>query len=118
MSQQGSFVGGFLLGAIVGGAVGGVVGVLVTSRLSQGEPSDAIAKLDSKRLDGKRLDGKDKKRQIKATTEQGMEVARRGLEDKIAQLNEAIDDVQQQLGSVNGNPKEPIKGQAIAPQDS
>ncbi len=113
MSQQGNFVGGFLLGAIVGGAVGGVVGVLVTSRLSQAEPSDAIAKLDSKRLDGK-----DKKRQIKATTEQGMEVARRGLEDKIAQLNEAIDDVQQQLGTVNGNPKEPIKGQAIAPQDS
>ena len=123
MSQQDNFVGGFLLGAIVGGAVGGVVGVLVTSRLSQTEPSDAIAKLDSKRLDskrldGKRLDGKDKKRQIKATTEQGMEVARRGLEDKIAQLNEAIDDVQQQLGTVNGNPKEPIKGQAIAPQDS
>ena len=120
MSQQGNFVGGFLLGTLVGGVVGGVVGVLVTSRLSQAEP-DAIAKLDNKRLDkrldGKRLDGRDKKRQIKATTEQGMEVARRGLEDKIAQLNEAIDDVQQQLGTVNGTPKEPIKGQAIAPQE-
>ena len=117
MSQQGNFVGGFLLGAIVGGAVGGIVGVLVTSRLSQADLPDAIAKLDGKRLDGKRLDGKDKKRQIKPTTEQGMEVARRGLEDKIAQLNEAIDDVQQQLGTVNGTAKESIKGQAIAPQE-
>jgi hypothetical protein len=31
-----------------------------------------------------------------------MEVARRSLEDKIAQLNDAIDDVRQQLGGVNG----------------
>jgi gas vesicle protein len=116
MSQQDNFVGGFLLGTLVGGVVGGVVGVLVTSRLSQAELPDAIAKLDSKRLDSKRLENKDKKRQIKPTTEQGMEVARRGLEDKIAQLNEAIDDVRQQLGTVNGTPKEP-KGQAIAPQD-
>jgi hypothetical protein len=46
-----------------------------------------------------------------------MEVARRGLEDKIAQLNDAIDDVRQQLGTVNGTPKEPNKAQAIAPQD-
>jgi gas vesicle protein len=57
MSQQGNFVGGFLLGTLVGGVVGGVVGVLVTSRLSQAEPPDAIAKLNSKRLDSKRLDG-------------------------------------------------------------
>jgi hypothetical protein len=32
-----------------------------------------------------------------------METARLGLEDKISQLNQAIDDVRQQLGSVNGN---------------
>jgi hypothetical protein len=33
-----------------------------------------------------------------------IEAARRGLEDKIAQLNEAIDDVRQKLGGVNGTP--------------
>ncbi|KEI66439.1 hypothetical protein A19Y_1379 [Planktothrix agardhii NIVA-CYA 126/8] len=36
-------------------------------------------------------------------TGDNMETARLGLEDKISQLNQAIDDVRQQLGSVNGN---------------
>ena len=36
------------------------------------------------------------------STEQSIEVARRSLEDKIAQLNDAIDGVRQQLGHVNG----------------
>ena len=34
---------------------------------------------------------------------EGMEVARLSLEDKIAQLNQTIDDVRLQLGDVNGN---------------
>jgi gas vesicle protein len=97
MSQQDdNFFGGFILGTIVGGVVGGIAGVLVSSRLSQSEELD---------LDGlKRLDPKaNKKRSLKAPTEQTIEVARRGLEDKIAQLNDAIDDVRQQLGAVNGS---------------
>ncbi|MBW4516374.1 MAG: hypothetical protein KME11_14280 [Timaviella obliquedivisa GSE-PSE-MK23-08B] len=97
MSQQDdNFFGGFILGTIVGGVVGGIAGVLVSSRLSQPEELDAdgLKKLDSKA---------NKKRRLKAPTEQTMEVARRGLEDKIAQLNDAIDDVRQQLGAVNGN---------------
>jgi gas vesicle protein len=98
MSQQDNFVGGFLTGAVVGGIVGGIVGVLVTSRLSNSErsPEESFPKLDEKANKGK-------KRQIKASTEQSIELARRGLEDKIAQLNEAIDDVRQQLGNVNGS---------------
>jgi hypothetical protein len=36
-------------------------------------------------------------------TEEGMEAARLGLEAKIAQLNDAIDDVRQQLGYINGH---------------
>jgi gas vesicle protein len=92
MSQQGNFLGGFLLGTVVGGVVGGVIGTLAASRLSQAEP----------KLEGKPEAKTVKKRQLKASPEQNMEVARRGLEDKIAQLNDAIDDVRQQLGSVNG----------------
>jgi gas vesicle protein len=94
MSQQGSFLGGFLLGTVVGGVVGGVVGTLAASRLSQ-----SAAKLESSKPEAKTA----KKRQLKAVPEQNIEVARRGLEDKIAQLNEAIDDVRQQLGTVNGS---------------
>jgi len=115
MSQQGNFVGGFLLGTLVGGVVGGIVGVLVTSRLSQtGTPEEdrSISKLDSA---DRTLDRKaGKKRQLRASTEQNMEVARRGLEDKIAQLNDAIDDVRQQLGAVNGTRTE--GGEQTAPR--
>lgn len=97
MSQQDdNFLGGFILGTIVGGVVGGITGVLVSSRLSQTEELDAegIKKIDPKIK---------KNRNLKAPTEQTIEVARRGLEDKIAQLNDAIDDVRQQLGAVNGS---------------
>jgi gas vesicle protein len=89
MSQQDNFFGGFVLGTIVGGVVGGIAGVLVSSRLAQEE-------------EGLKVDG-NAKRGLKPPTEQTIEVARRGLEDKIAQLNDAIDDVRQQLGAVNGN---------------
>jgi prefoldin subunit 5 len=34
-------------------------------------------------------------------TEQSIEAARQGLEQKIAQLNEAIDDVRQQISQVH-----------------
>ena len=97
MSQQDdNFFGGFILGTIVGGVVGGIAGVLVSSRLSQAEALDPEGQ---KRIDSKT----NKRRSLKAPTEQTIEVARRGLEDKIAQLNDAIDDVRQQLGAVNGN---------------
>jgi gas vesicle protein len=101
MSQQGNFASGFLLGSVVGGLVGGVVGVLVASRLAQQdevEPNNALPGLEKAKGT--------KKRQLKVSTEQNIEMARRGLEDKIAQLNDAIDDVRQQLGAVNGTPPE------------
>jgi gas vesicle protein len=106
MSQQGNFLGGFLLGTVVGGAVGGVIGALAASRLSQAE---STAKLEGSKTEPKAV----KKRPLKAAPEQNMEVARRGLEDKIAQLNDAIDDVRQQLGTVNGNAKESNREQTI-----
>jgi gas vesicle protein len=101
MSQQDNFVGGFLTGAVVGGVVGGIVGVLVTSRLNKSDADgseESFSKLEDKT-------GKARKRQLKAPTEQSIEMARRGLEDKIAQLNDAIDDVRQQLSGVNGAAK-------------
>ncbi len=97
MSQQDNFFGGFLLGTLVGGVVGGVVGVLATTKLNKQQDAD----------EGKapfsRLEGKSSKKKRLSANPQNMEVARRSLEDKIAQLNDAIDDVRQNLGGSNGN---------------
>ncbi len=87
-SVRDNFAGGFLLGAIVGGVIGGIVGAVFASSRQEnpslGEASD------------------DLKPSFKAAAESKIELARRGLEDKIAQLNTAIDDVRQQLSNVNG----------------
>ncbi|XTZ12658.1 MAG: hypothetical protein ACP8RL_02920 [cyanobacterium endosymbiont of Rhopalodia inflata] len=87
MSQQGGFTGGFLAGTIFGGMVGGIIGVLVGSRLEKNPKEDNSSLLKS---------AKDEK----LDTEANIEMARRRLENKIAQLNLAIDDVREQFGQV------------------
>jgi gas vesicle protein len=109
MSQQDNFVSGFFTGAVVGGVVGSILGVLVTSRLANVEAS--VEEESFLKLKGNTI--KNSKRQLKAPTEQSIERARQGLEDKIAQLNEAIDDVRQQLGGVNSHSKANDEVQAI-----
>ena len=91
MSQRDGFTGGFLAGAIVGGLVGGVLGTVLANR---GRRSLA---------DGDNQAFLEESRNGRLTPEEGMEMARRSLEDKISQLNLAIDDVRQQLGSVQEN---------------
>ncbi len=98
MSQRDGFSSGFLLGTIVGGIVGGVVGALLTAKQFDGENSEE-AGLNATTLEAK---ANKRKRVLKASGRSDMETARRSLEDKIAQLNDAIDDVRQQLGNVNG----------------
>ncbi|MGI0485980.1 hypothetical protein ACN4EK_11120 [Pantanalinema rosaneae CENA516] len=103
MSQQDNFAGGFFLGAIVGGIVGGVLGaVLATRQLADPEVDDETGN-SSPALEGK---PNRKKRLPRSANGQvdNIEAARRSLEDKIAQLNDAIDDVRQQLGGVH-NPQ-------------
>jgi gas vesicle protein len=97
MSQQGNFVGGFLLGTLVGGALGGVVGALAASRIQSGQRARPLTKGGTNLAFG----------EFGETTEENMEAARLGLEAKIAQLNEAIDDVRQQLGGINGHADSP-----------
>lgn len=91
MSQQDNFSGGFVLGAIVGGIVGGIIGSVVTSQRLAEEVEEKPELKTAK-----------PKKKMRASAEQNIELARRSLEDKIAQLNDAIDDVRQQLGTVNG----------------
>jgi Na+/glutamate symporter len=88
MSQQDGFTGGFLTGTIVGGIVGGIIGAVVASRLDNNDEDNQSSLLLSS----------DKRQKL--SSEESIENARHRLEDKISQLNNAIDDVRQQLGPV------------------
>jgi hypothetical protein len=96
MSQQDGFSGGFFLGTVVGGLVGGAIGALLATRqFGSGNESENPTALESK--------SSKKKLFFKAVDGQpDGDTTRRSLEDKIAQLSDAIDDVRQQLGGVNG----------------
>lgn len=91
MSNQNGFTGGFLAGAIFGSVVGGVLGTVLAGRTRQDSRSDA----DS----NNRLSERDGTHSL--LNPENMESARRNLEDKIAQLNDTIDDVREQLHVVN-----------------
>lgn len=86
MSQQEGFGSGFFAGAVFGGVVGGFLGAVLASR--------SLKKAEKPMLEGENNI---------PLSESHMETARRSLEDKIAQLNSAIDDVRGQLDPVNGN---------------
>lgn len=88
MSQRDGFTGGFFLGVVVGGIMGGVVGAIASRRSSEEERQGLFI---------------NSKTNASLTSEESIEGARRGLEEKIAQLNLAIDDVRSSLSSVNGN---------------
>ncbi|MEL6163957.1 MAG: hypothetical protein AAFR37_09415 [Cyanobacteria bacterium J06628_3] len=103
MSQRDGFAGGFLAGAIFGSVVGGVIGTLVAQRRDAEFAEDEA----EGRIKGKGSSNKSGlQRQMRGSASSGveMEVARRSLEDKIAQLNATIDEVRDQLGGVNSNP--------------
>ena len=93
MSNRDGFAGGFIAGAAVGGLVGAVLGAVLSRRAADSllaSPSEAKGRKRSN-VQGRQLEA------------ERIEVARLSLEDKIAQLNQAIDDVRLQLGDVNGN---------------
>jgi phage tail tape-measure protein len=104
MSNQGDrFTGGFLAGSIFGAVMGGLVGSWLATKLQEQEedpdsPAEggpaSIAKEQLRRI---------KQRVFNTAEEPTIEEARQGLEDKIAQLNDAIDQARQQLIKVNGN---------------
>lgn len=87
MSQKDGFTGGFILGSLIGGVVGGLIGTIVSSRTNN--RSQLPDSSDPKFTPENNLD-----------SQENIELARRSLEDKIAQLNLAIDDVRGKLGNV------------------
>lgn len=103
MSQRDSFAAGFIAGSVFGGIVGGVLGAMLASRINHQETEEAETPIIDEtppEIKPERV----KKRQIEAgSSEQRIEMARRSLEEKIAQLNQTIDEARQQLANVNGN---------------
>jgi hypothetical protein len=98
MSNQDGFASGLLTGALLGGLVGGIIGAALGSRAAQKNATD------DRRIGGRdRADRLPRKSPRQLHNEEDMETARQMLEVKIAQLNEAIDDVREQLHSVNGS---------------
>ena len=93
MSNRDGFSGGFWLGTLVGGVVGGIVGASIASQRANRFGADS----ENSRLSGERGD----KRPLKSSRSRKldrMEVARRSLDDKISDLNNAIDSVRSSIG--------------------
>ncbi len=84
MSGRGSFTVGMILGALVGGVVGAVVGAMLVDSSQEIDPAPSSLP-QSEALDAGELPEVD--------------AVRRSLEEKISQLNQAIDEVRQQLGT-------------------
>ena len=117
MSQRDGFGSGFLAGAVVGGVFGGVIGALIASRRDPELLTEEEAELTDSQVEAKKIAAK--RRQMKASESEsnGIETARRSLEDKIAQLNATIDDVRKQLGNVNGGSPQATNDRSL-PKDS
>jgi hypothetical protein len=97
MSNRGGFSGGFWLGTLVGGVVGGIVGASIAR--------ERLNRIDDE-TEGGRLSGESNdKRPLKSSRSRRvdrMEIARRSLDDKISDLNNAIDSVRSSIGHVPG----------------
>jgi Na+/glutamate symporter len=102
MSQRDGFAAGFIAGSLFGGIVGGVLGSMLASRINNNETSEAEDPILNENPPAVKVERSKKRQQIEATSEQRIEMARRSLEEKIAQLNQTIDEARQQLGNVNG----------------
>ncbi len=97
MSNRDGFNGGFWLGTLVGGVIGGIVGVTISERRAN--------RLEDE--DRRRMSGDGDKRPLKSSRSRRldrMEMARRSLDDKINDLNNAIDSVRSSISPVPSEP--------------
>ena len=111
-------------GTLVGGVVGGIVGASIASQRASRIEDDS----ESNRL----ASSNSPKRPLKSSrnrTMDRMELARRSLDDKISDLNNAIDSVRSSIGNTPGDPDpqrrdpaterlhpDPLTPQSIDPQ--
>jgi len=92
MNNKYGFAGGLITGAAVGGSLGALLGILIGTRIS--DDADVAENL---------LNTEDTEKQKSIKQSETVQEARQSLENKIAQLNQAIDEVRQQIGGVNEN---------------
>lgn len=81
MSEKDNFGSGFLLGTIIGGVVGGIIGTVIANKNNDNK-SNYEDELPTK-----------SRRYSTIDDEEEIENGRLSLEEKINQLNHAIDDV-------------------------
>jgi hypothetical protein len=98
MSNRDGFSSGFWLGTLVGGVVGGIVGASIVSQRT----NRIDAETEGNRLSG---EGNDKRpfKSSRRRTMDRMEIARQSLDEKISDLNNAIDSVRSSIGHVPGD---------------
>jgi len=93
--KSGNFLGGFILGTLIGSALGVVIGSKLNTVLSKNDSNNELEVAEDNEL----------------TTEEPSTKAKRTLEQKIAQLNSAIDAVSNELSisqaHANGQKKMP-----------
>jgi gas vesicle protein len=95
MSNRDRFASGFWLGTLIGGVMGGIIGATIASKSAnriEEEPDSGMLS----RASGEKKPLKS--RQLRTTDR--MEIARRSLDDKISDLNNAIDAVRSSIGHV------------------
>lgn len=97
MSDRDGFGSGFWLGTLVGGVVGGIVGASIATQRAK--------RLDDESESNRLASSNSLKRPLKSSrnrTMDRMELARRSLDDKISDLNNAIDSVRSSIGHTPG----------------
>ena len=113
--QRDGFASGLIAGTLIGGIVGGAIGALLAAKRTNESAPEVEPRRNANIPEAN--SGKRRRSQLKASSEQAIELARRSLEDKIAQLNETIDEVRLTLGQVNSN--QPVEENSErSPQDS
>ncbi len=93
------FGGGFLAGSIFGGIAGGLLGAWIATKLSDRVQTEEQPEEEKENQNA----GQFKAQSFINGNDLGMEDARQSLEEKISQLNTAIDQAREQLSDVNGN---------------
>ena len=101
MSNRDGFSSGFWLGTLVGGVVGGIVGATIANQRANQFDADS----ENSRLLGERGEKRPFKSSRSRTLDR-MEMARRSLDDKINDLNNAIDSVRSTIGHPTEDPLE------------